>query len=58
MAEVNEALGKLTGVNKKAAEQYAAFKTQREELVKRKREIDAGDLQIRQLIASLDMQVR
>lgn len=57
MAEVNDGLAKLTGVNKKAAEQYTGFKVQREELVKRKRELDAGDLQIRQLIASLDMQV-
>ncbi|KAJ0259044.1 hypothetical protein HA466_0077360 [Hirschfeldia incana] len=43
-------------VNKKALDQYVNFTEQREELEKRKAELDAGDEKIKELVTVLDQQ--
>ena len=52
--EVNRELSKLGGVNKKAIDQFANFSDQRDNLLKRQREINEGDESIRELIDHLD----
>jgi len=56
LASVNEGLSKLGGVNKKAAEQFAAFQAERESLHKRAADTATSDASIRTLISSLDAQ--
>ncbi|WOK97408.1 structural maintenance of chromosomes protein 3 [Canna indica] len=50
----NEQLKHFSHVNKKALDQYINFTEQREQLQKRRAELDAGDEKIRELIAVLD----
>lgn len=50
----NEQLQQFSHVNKKALDQYMNFTEQREQLQKRRAELDAGDQKIRELISVLD----
>ncbi|KAG0461233.1 hypothetical protein HPP92_021530 [Vanilla planifolia] len=50
----NEELKQFSHVNKKALDQYMNFTEQREQLQKRRAELDAGDQKIRELISVLD----
>ncbi|KAJ3670868.1 hypothetical protein LUZ60_008294 [Juncus effusus] len=50
----NEDLKKFSHVNKKALDQYVSFLEQREQLQNRRKELDAGDEKIKELIAVLD----
>lgn len=50
----NEQLTQFSHVNKKALDQYMNFTEQREQLQKRRAELDAGDQKIRELISVLD----
>jgi len=52
--DVRKRLKDFAHLNKKALDQYVFFKEQREELVKRKEELDASEEAIEQLIAALD----
>ncbi|XP_018474869.1 structural maintenance of chromosomes protein 3-like isoform X1 [Raphanus sativus] len=52
----SEQLQQFSHVNKKALDQYVNFTEQREELQKRKAELDAGDEKIKELITVLDQQ--
>ncbi|XP_013614416.1 PREDICTED: structural maintenance of chromosomes protein 3-like [Brassica oleracea var. oleracea] len=52
----SEQLQQFSHVNKKALDQYVNFTEQREELQKRKTELDAGDEKIKELITVLDQQ--
>lgn len=52
--EVNESLQTFRFVNKKAIEQYQSFSSQREELERRKEEIETSGNSITSLIANLD----
>ncbi|KAL8708882.1 MAG: hypothetical protein Q9220_006338 [cf. Caloplaca sp. 1 TL-2023] len=52
--KVNEALKKFSGVNKKAFEQYNNFTTQRDTLTKRRKELEASQRSIEELIGVLD----
>lgn len=52
--KVNESLKKYGHVNKKAFEQFAQFERQRDELEKRRRDLDNSDTSIRELIDVLD----
>lgn len=53
---VNESLKKYSHVNKKALDQYVSFSEQRETLLLRKKELDAGQAAIQELVDALDMQ--
>lgn len=53
---VNENLKKYSHVNKKALDQYVSFSEQRETLLQRKNELDAGQAAIKELVDALDMQ--
>lgn len=50
----NDELQKFSHVNKKALDQYMNFTEQREQLQKRRAELDAGDQKIKELISVLD----
>ncbi|KAK2432041.1 Structural maintenance of chromosomes (SMC) family protein [Trifolium repens] len=50
----NDQLQQFSHVNKKALDQYINFTEQREELQKRRAELDTGDKKIRDLISMLD----
>nr|CAD1823923.1 unnamed protein product [Ananas comosus var. bracteatus] len=52
--ECNEQLKQFSHVNKKALDQYVNFTEQREQLQRRRAELDAGDQKIRELISVLD----
>lgn len=52
--DVNARLKQYSHVNKKAAEQFNQFYQQREELAKRKKELDASEAHISDLVAHLD----
>lgn len=52
--KTNEKLKKYSHVNKKALDQYVTFTDQRQALVKRKEELDAGQSSIGELIDALD----
>eukprot|EP00004_Rigifila_ramosa_P023938 TRINITY_DN6817_c0_g1_i1.p1 TRINITY_DN6817_c0_g1~~TRINITY_DN6817_c0_g1_i1.p1 ORF type:complete len:1266 (-),score=403.87 TRINITY_DN6817_c0_g1_i1:64-3414(-) len=52
--KVNERLKKYANVNKKAMDQFLTFTHQRDELMQRKKELDAGAKSIEELIAVLD----
>eukprot|EP00047_Mylnosiga_fluctuans_P012714 m.27489 g.27489 ORF g.27489 m.27489 type:complete len:1202 (-) comp4429_c0_seq1:98-3703(-) len=56
LAENNAELKKFSHVNKKALDQYVSFSSQRDELLERKKEQDAADEKIQELIAVLDGQ--
>jgi structural maintenance of chromosome 3 (chondroitin sulfate proteoglycan 6) len=52
---VTESLKKFAHVNKKAFEQYANFTKQRDELLKRRQDLDASAASIEELVDRLDM---
>ncbi|KAI9166803.1 Chromosome segregation protein sudA [Paramyrothecium foliicola] len=54
LKRVNEALKKYKHVNKKAFEQYNNFTTQEEQLMKRRKELDASRASIEELVEHLD----
>ncbi|KFA63402.1 hypothetical protein S40285_06593 [Stachybotrys chlorohalonatus IBT 40285] len=54
LKKVNEALKKYKHVNKKAFEQYSNFTTQQEQLLKRRKELDASQASIEELVEHLD----
>jgi len=54
LRKVNEALKKYKHVNKKAFDQYTSFTTQREQLLKRRKELDTSQGSIEELIEHLD----
>ncbi|CAK1364631.1 unnamed protein product [Cercospora beticola] len=54
LRKTQEALKKYGHVNKKAFEQFAQFERQREELEKRRRDLDNSDNSIKELIEVLD----
>lgn len=51
---MNEALKKYKHVNKKAFEQYNNFTTQQDQLMKRRKELDASQASIEELVEHLD----
>lgn len=54
LKKVNEALKKYQHVNKKAFEQYNNFATQRDGLIKRRKELDDSQNSIKELVEVLD----
>lgn len=54
MHKVNESLKKFAHVNKKAFDQYNNFTRQRDDLLKRREELDASAESIQELIQTLD----
>ncbi|POR34096.1 Chromosome segregation protein sudA [Tolypocladium paradoxum] len=54
LKKVNEALKKYKHVNKKAFEQYNNFTTQQDHLMKRRKELDASQESIEELVEHLD----
>jgi structural maintenance of chromosome 3 (chondroitin sulfate proteoglycan 6) len=54
LRQCQETLRGFPVVNRKAAEQYASFQRQREELIERKAELDRSDESIRAFVATLD----
>jgi structural maintenance of chromosome 3 (chondroitin sulfate proteoglycan 6) len=54
LKKVNEALKKYKHVNKKAFDQYQSFTQQREVLTKRRKELDASQDSIEELVTVLD----
>lgn len=54
LKKVNEALKKYKHVNKKAVEQYNAFTAQRDNLTKRRKELDDSQVSIQELVEVLD----
>ncbi|KJZ78897.1 Chromosome segregation protein sudA [Hirsutella minnesotensis 3608] len=54
LKRVNEALKKYKHVNKKAFEQYNNFTTQQDHLMKRRKELDASQESIEELVEHLD----
>ncbi|KAK2591226.1 Structural maintenance of chromosomes protein 3 [Conoideocrella luteorostrata] len=54
LRKVNEALKKYKHVNKKAFEQYNNFTTQQDQLMKRRKELDASQGSIEELVEHLD----
>ncbi|RKF57387.1 Chromosome segregation protein sudA [Golovinomyces cichoracearum] len=54
LKKVNEALKKYQHVNKKAFEQYNNFTTQRDGLIKRRKELDDSQSSIQELVEVLD----
>ncbi|GAX16037.1 structural maintenance of chromosome 3 [Fistulifera solaris] len=53
---INKELKKYSHVNKKAFDQYVNFNEQRDQLLKRKEELDQGAEKVKELIESLDRQ--
>lgn len=53
---INRELKKYSHVNKKAFDQYVNFNEQRDQLLKRKEELDQGAEKVKELIESLDRQ--
>ncbi len=53
---INKELKKYSHVNKKAFDQYVNFNEQRDQLLKRKEELDQGADKVKELIESLDRQ--
>lgn len=56
LADCNRDLKKFSHVNKKALDQYVSFSQQRDDLLARKKEQDAADEKIQELVAVLDGQ--
>jgi structural maintenance of chromosome 3 (chondroitin sulfate proteoglycan 6) len=56
LEKVNKKLKKYSHVNKKAFDQYVNFNEQRENLLKRKEELDRGAEKVKELVESLDRQ--
>lgn len=56
LRKVNESVKKYSHVNKKAMDQFVNFSDKRENLLKRKAELDEGQKQIESLIRHLDRQ--
>eukprot|EP00339_Tiarina_fusa_P025366 CAMPEP_0117074686 /NCGR_PEP_ID=MMETSP0472-20121206/52624_1 /TAXON_ID=693140 ORGANISM="Tiarina fusus, Strain LIS" /NCGR_SAMPLE_ID=MMETSP0472 /ASSEMBLY_ACC=CAM_ASM_000603 /LENGTH=1285 /DNA_ID=CAMNT_0004799819 /DNA_START=111 /DNA_END=3968 /DNA_ORIENTATION=- len=56
LEKVNKKLKKYSHVNKKAFDQYVNFSEQRENLLKRKEELDRGAEKVKELVESLDRQ--
>jgi structural maintenance of chromosome 3 (chondroitin sulfate proteoglycan 6) len=54
LKKVNESLKKYIGVNKKAFEQYNNFTSQRDNLTKRRKELDDSQSSISELVEVLD----
>ncbi|KAK3484509.1 hypothetical protein B0T13DRAFT_516061 [Neurospora crassa] len=54
LRKANEALKKYKHINKKAFDQYNNFTTQREQLLKRRKELDTSQKSIEELIQHLD----
>lgn len=54
LEDINKKLKKYSHVNKKAFDQFVNFSEQREQLIKRREEIDEGGLKVKELIESLD----
>ncbi|KKF94544.1 Chromosome segregation protein sudA [Ceratocystis platani] len=54
LKRVNEALKKYKHVNKKAFEQYNSFTQQQDQLMKRRKELEASQASIEELVAHLD----
>jgi structural maintenance of chromosome 3 (chondroitin sulfate proteoglycan 6) len=52
--KVNESLKKFAHINKKAFDQYNNFTRQRDDLLKRREELDASAESIQELIQTLD----
>jgi structural maintenance of chromosome 3 (chondroitin sulfate proteoglycan 6) len=55
LSSVNERLKDMSGINKKATDQFSEFSKQREQLTERKKDLDRGDASIRELITWLGM---
>ncbi|KAK4146263.1 RecF/RecN/SMC [Dichotomopilus funicola] len=56
LRKVNEALKKYKHINKKAFDQYNSFTTQRDQLLKRRKELDTSQQSIEALIEHLDQE--
>ncbi len=56
LEKINKKLKGYSHVNKKAFDQFVNFNEQREELLKRKDEVDSGAMKVKELIESLDRQ--
>ncbi|KAK4044615.1 RecF/RecN/SMC [Parachaetomium inaequale] len=56
LRKVNEALKKYKHINKKAFDQYNSFTTQRDQLLKRRKELDTSQKSIEALIEHLDQE--
>jgi structural maintenance of chromosome 3 (chondroitin sulfate proteoglycan 6) len=56
LRKVNEALKKYKHINKKAFDQYNSFTTQRDQLLKRRKELDTSQMSIEALIEHLDQE--
>eukprot|EP00581_Thalassiosira_minuscula_P013662 CAMPEP_0183727262 /NCGR_PEP_ID=MMETSP0737-20130205/25262_1 /TAXON_ID=385413 /ORGANISM="Thalassiosira miniscula, Strain CCMP1093" /LENGTH=1291 /DNA_ID=CAMNT_0025958855 /DNA_START=198 /DNA_END=4073 /DNA_ORIENTATION=- len=54
LADINKQLKKYSHVNKKAFDQFVNFSEQRDQLIKRREEIDEGGAKVKELIESLD----
>ncbi|KAK3357052.1 RecF/RecN/SMC [Lasiosphaeria hispida] len=54
LRKVNEALKKYKHINKKAFDQYTSFTGQRDQLLKRRKELDTSQVSIEELIEHLD----
>ncbi|KAK0711433.1 RecF/RecN/SMC [Lasiosphaeris hirsuta] len=54
LRKVNEALKKYKHINKKAFDQYTSFTGQRDQLLKRRKELDTSQISIEELIDHLD----
>lgn len=54
LEDINKKLKKYSHVNKKAFDQFVNFSEQRDQLIKRRAEIDEGGLKVKELIESLD----
>lgn len=54
LEEINKKLKKYSHVNKKAFDQFVNFSEQRDQLIKRREEIDEGGVKVKELIESLD----
>jgi len=55
LKQVAEELKQFSHVNKKALDQYVTFTEQREDLLKRQKELQSGEVKIKELVQSLDM---
>jgi len=55
LKNVGDELKQFSHVNKKALEQYVTFTEQREDLLKRQAELQAGEVKIKELVRALDM---
>ena len=54
LEKINKELKKYSHVNKKAYDQFLNFSEQRELLLKRKEEVDAGADKVKELVENLD----